>query len=65
MGIETEVQHTFESVDNVAEIVEKPSEAANLAEDSFSFDPKYIRDGRESSGQNLPDTKLCLIRTCF
>ncbi len=35
----------YESADYVAEILEKFTEAAFLAENSFSFDPKIIREG--------------------
>ena len=54
-----------ESADEFGEVQWDFTEAANLAEDSFSFDPEIIRDGRESYGESSSDAKLRLIRTCF
>ena len=55
-----------ESAEIVAKNVETITLAANLAEDSFSFAPEIIRNGRESlQGELAPDAELRQIRTCF
>ena len=54
-----------ESADDFSELFGRFTEAALLAENSFSIYPEIILDGLEPQhGELAPDAMLCLIRSC-
>ena len=62
-GLTFNIRH--ESADDIVGMFMRLTKAAFLTENSFSFDPEIVRDGRESVWESSSDAKLCLIRTCF